>query len=43
MRMREIWLAVCVLTIASTAQAIDNADCFACHADKDLVQTNAAG
>ncbi len=35
MRVRETWLAVCLLTIASTAQAIDNAECFACHADKD--------
>ena len=25
------------------ARAIDNADCFACHSDKSLVKTNAAG
>jgi cytochrome b subunit of formate dehydrogenase len=28
---------------ATHARAIDNADCFACHSDKTLVETNAAG
>jgi cytochrome b subunit of formate dehydrogenase len=35
MRMRETWLTICVISIASTAQAIENAECFACHGDKD--------
>ena len=26
-----------------TARALDNSDCFACHNDKELVKTNAAG
>ena len=43
MRMRELWLAICVISIASTAKAIDNADCFVCHADQTLTKTNAAG
>jgi cytochrome b subunit of formate dehydrogenase len=49
MRHHNKWWAacVCILTLwfwpAQQAKAIDNADCFACHADKELVNTNAAG
>jgi hypothetical protein len=28
---------------ATVARAIDNADCLACHGEKDLVKTNALG
>jgi cytochrome b subunit of formate dehydrogenase len=34
---------VLALSLVRSAAAIDNADCFACHADKDLVKTNTAG
>ncbi len=49
MRGPDNWWAacVCILTLClwpvARAQAIDNADCFACHSDKSLVKTNAAG
>ncbi|MGD0057942.1 MAG: cytochrome b/b6 domain-containing protein [Verrucomicrobiia bacterium] len=35
-------LILCLWPVAR-ARAIDNADCFACHSDKSLVKTNAAG
>ena len=35
-------LSLCLWPVAR-ARAIDNADCFACHSDKSLVKTNAAG
>jgi cytochrome b subunit of formate dehydrogenase len=44
--MRERWLILCLASLAwivPRAQAIDSSDCFACHSDKDLVKTNAAG
>ncbi len=49
MRGPDNWWAacVCILTLClwpvARARAIDNADCFACHSDKSLVKTNAAG
>jgi hypothetical protein len=41
---RVAWLAV-ALSAAPTRSmaAVENSDCFACHADKDLTKTNAAG
>ena len=44
--MRTGWLLLVVLSalaLGSSARAIDNSDCFACHGDKDLVKTNSAG
>lgn len=49
MRGPDKWWAVCVCLLslclwpATSARAIDNADCFACHSDKSLVRTNATG
>jgi len=46
MQSRNITLIVCFAALpwfATQAQAVDNADCFACHSDKELVKTNAAG
>jgi cytochrome b subunit of formate dehydrogenase len=49
MRGPDNWRAacVCILTLClwpvSHARAIDNADCFVCHADISLSKTNAAG
>src|ERR1017187_5810677 len=49
MRGRDIWRVACVCLLAfclwptPPARAIDNADCLACHSDKTLVKTNAAG
>ncbi|HVM60983.1 MAG TPA: cytochrome c3 family protein [Verrucomicrobiae bacterium] len=49
MRGRNHWRAICIgvlslwLWPATHARAIDNSDCFACHSDKTLVKTNAAG
>lgn len=40
-----VWLCLLMLCWwpATRAGAIDNAECFACHSDKSLVMTNAAG
>ena len=46
MRRFNRYLAAVVLLIAGIAGravALDNSDCFACHEDKTLVKTNAAG
>ena len=42
---RSLALAAVVMCVLMwpAAAAIENADCFACHADKDLVKTNEAG
>jgi len=41
------WWIACALTawlgVVCPARAIDNAECFACHSDKALVKTTAAG
>jgi cytochrome b subunit of formate dehydrogenase len=34
MRTRELCWRVCLLTVATTARAIENAECFACHSEK---------
>jgi cytochrome b subunit of formate dehydrogenase len=36
-------LLLLAAAMAPAARAIDNAECFACHSDKDLVKTNKAG
>jgi cytochrome b subunit of formate dehydrogenase/DnaJ-class molecular chaperone len=36
-------LAAALGAVSPSASAIDNTDCFACHSDKTLVETNAAG
>jgi cytochrome b subunit of formate dehydrogenase len=44
--MRERWYILCLATLSwlsPRAEAIDNTECFACHSDKELVKTNAAG
>jgi cytochrome b subunit of formate dehydrogenase len=49
MRLGLKWRTGCVVTLTiglwltRSALAVDNADCFACHGDKELVKTNAAG
>jgi cytochrome b subunit of formate dehydrogenase len=42
---RATWVGLLILCLwpAACARAIDNADCFACHSDNTLVETNAAG
>ena len=42
-KLKLVAVVVSILAPVLAARALDNSDCFACHSDKELVKTNAAG
>ena len=42
-KLKLVAVVVSILAPVWVARALDNADCFACHSDKELVKTNAVG
>jgi len=43
MKLTTFYVLMLLVVAGARADTIENADCFACHSDKDLVKTNAAG